>query len=158
MSDAPIICPTQHVQEDWIDYNGHMNMAFYHVVFDRGVDHVYDSLGIGAEYTRNQGGSVFTMEVHVNYLQEVALHAPLRVEWRLLDCDAKRLHFFEEMYHAEEGFLAATSEQMAMHVDMAAKRSSPLPEDVRGALDVMRERHAQLETPSQVGRVIRIRR
>ncbi len=45
-----------------------------------------------------------------------------------------------------------------MHVDMAAKRSSPLPEDVRGALDVMRERHAQLETPSQVGRVIRIRR
>ena len=158
MTDAPIICPIQHVQEDWIDYNGHMNMAFYHVVFDRGVDHVYDSLGIGAQYTRTQAGSVFTMEVHVNYLQEVALGDPLRVEWRLLDCDAKRLHFFEEMYHAEDGFLAATSEQMAMHVDMNAKRSSPLPEGVREQLDTMLAGHARLDTPAQVGRVIRIRR
>ena len=158
MTDAPIICPIQHVQEDWIDYNGHMNMAFYHVVFDRGVDHVYDSLGIGAQYTRTQAGSVFTMEVHVNYLQEVALGDPLRVEWRLLDCDAKRLHFFEEMYHAEDGFLAATSEQMAMHVDMNTKRSSPLPDAAREQLDAMLTRHAQLDTPAQVGRVIRIRR
>ena len=48
--EAPHTCPDQRVEAAWIDYNGHLNMAFYHVMFDRAVDHVYDTLGIGASY------------------------------------------------------------------------------------------------------------
>jgi len=155
---APITCPEMNVLEDWIDYNGHMNMAFYHVVFDKSLDTVYDDLGIGAAYVETEGGSLFTLEVHVNYLQEVALGDPLRVTWRLLDFDAKRIHFFEEMYHADEGFLVATSEQMAMHIDMNTRRSSSLPDRVQETLAKILRQHSELALPPQAGNAIRIRR
>ena len=158
MSHTPIVCPPEHVQEAWIDYNGHMNMAYYNVVFDHGVDHIYDQLGIGAEYTRSGAGSVFTMEVHVHYLQELALNDPVVVHFRFLDWDHKRLHFFEEMYHAEDGYLAATSEQLALHVDMQTRRSGPFPEAVQTRIAALAQPHKELPRPPQVGRVMGIKR
>jgi len=155
---GPIICPEQRVEKAWIDYNGHMNMAFYNLAFDRALDHVYDLLGIGAEHVAAGGGSCFTLETHVNYLQEVLLDDPLRVEFQLLDRDAKRLHFFEQMYHAEEGYLAATSEQLALHVDMGSRRAAPFADDVMARVDSLFEAHRRLERPEQAGRVIAIRR
>ena len=71
-------------------------------------------------------GSVFTLEVHLQYLQELNLHDRVRVHLQLLDFDEKRLHFFEYMYHAEKGYLAATSEQMAIHVDMKTENQRRL--------------------------------
>ena len=158
MFEAPITCPTQRVEESWIDYNGHMNVAFYSLAFDRALDHVYDTLGIGIEYTHAGLGSCFAAEVHLNYLSEVVLDDPLRVTFQLLDCDAKRLHFFEEMYHAETGELAATSEQLALHVDMSTRRSAPFPDDAQARIAELWAVHEQMERPEQVGRVIGIRR
>jgi len=158
MSVTPIACPDQRVESAWIDYNGHMNMAFYNLAFDRALDYVYDQLGIGAEYVRTGGGSCFTAEIHVNYVQELLLDDPIRVTFQLLDWDAKRLHFFETMYHAEQGYLAATSEQLALHVDMTSRRTAPFPEAVQARLSALMQDHARLERPAQVGRVIGIGR
>lgn len=152
------MCPEQRVEAAWIDYNGHMNMAFYNVAFDRALDHVYDLLGIGADYAAEGGGSCFAMEVHVNYLQELLLDDPIRVEFQLLDRDAKRLHFFEHMYHAKQGYLAATSEQLALHVDMASRRTAPFPADAAARIDALFERQAGLPRPELAGRTIGIRR
>ncbi|MEZ5598731.1 MAG: thioesterase family protein [Pseudomonadales bacterium] len=157
MSSA-ILCPRQTILPDWIDYNGHLNMAYYHVLFDRALDHVFDQLGIGEDYTRSGAGSAFTVQVHVNYLRELSLHDPVQVRFRLLDHDAKRMHFFEEMLHAEEGWLAATSEQMSLHVSMATRRSAPFPDAVIARLAELQEAHASLPRPPQVGSVIGIRR
>lgn len=157
-NDGPIICPEQRVEQAWIDYNGHMNMAFYNLAFDRALDHVYDLLGIGAEHVAAGGGSCFTLETHVNYLQELLLDDPIRVDFQLLDRDAKRLHFFEHMYHAEEGYLAATSEQLALHVDMGSRRAAPFADDVMTRVDSLFEAHRRLDRPEQAGRVIAIRR
>ncbi|MEZ5559106.1 MAG: thioesterase family protein [Pseudomonadales bacterium] len=154
--DAPIVCPEQKVEPAWIDYNGHMNMAFYNVAFDRGVDHLYDLLGVGAEYARSGAGSLFTMEVHVHYLNELVVDDPLSVRIRLLDFDSKRLHFFEEMYHATEGYLAATSEQLALHVDMQTRRSAPLPAAALSRVEDLLRSHSTLPRPEQVGHVIGI--
>ncbi len=104
-----------------------MNMAYYNVVFDQALDQVFDDLGIGAAYVRDGGGSCFTVEIHVTYIQELKLDDPIRVTFQLLDWDEKRLHFFGEMYHADEGYLAATSEQMSLHVDMTSRKAGPLP-------------------------------
>lgn len=157
-SDGPIVCPEQRVEEAWIDYNGHMNMAFYNLAFDRALDHVYDLLGIGAEHVAAGGGSCFTLETHVSYLQELMLGDPIRVEFQLLDRDAKRLHFFEHMYHAGEGYLAATSEQLALHVDMQARRAAPFAAEVMARIDALFEAQRRLERPEQAGRAIGIRR
>ncbi len=153
---SPVICPKQTVEEDWIDYNGHLNMAFYHVIFDRAVDHVYDQLGIGEAYTRSGAGSCFTMEVHVHYLRELSLHDEVEVHFHLLAYDHKRLHFFEQLYHAHQGYLAATSEQLGMHVDMQSRRSAPFPRDVLERVQELAEQHQHLPLPPQVGHVMGI--
>jgi len=153
---APFICTDRHVEPAWIDYNGHMNMAYYNLVFDQALDQVFDELGIGAEYVRSGGGSCFTVEIHVSYVQEVKLDDPLRITYQLLDWDEKRLHFFAEMFHAGEGYLAATSEQLSLHVDMRSRKAGPFPTDVQTRIGAMMNAHGQLPTPAQVGHVMGI--
>jgi acyl-CoA thioester hydrolase len=155
---APLECPPAKVIADWVDYNGHMNMAYYNVIFDQALDYAYDCLGIGEAYVRDSGCSHFTLEAHVTYLREVRLGDPLRITWQLLDCDAKRLHFFEHMYHAEEGYLAATSEQISMHVDMTERRAAVFPEHLKTAFEGVLRQHRQLPRPAQAGHVIGIPR
>lgn len=155
---APLECPPSEVIEAWVDYNGHMNMAYYNVVFDQALDHAYDCLGIGEAYVRDSGCSHFTLEAHVTYLREVKLGDPLHITWQLLDCDAKRLHYFEHMYHGKEGYLAATSEQISMHVDLAERRSTPFPDHLRAQFENILRQHRELPRPRQAGHVIGIPR
>ena len=155
---VPITCPTETVVEDWIDYNGHLNMAYYNVIFDHGIDHLYDHLGIGKDYTEKGMGSCFTLEAHVHYLKELSLGDEIRVELRLINFDSKRIHIFEEMYHHRKGYLAATSEQIGMHVDMKTRRSSPLPDEVQSKLETLMESHSKLPLPAQLGHQIGIKK
>lgn len=156
--DGPIVCPLQRVETAWIDYNGHMNMAYYNVLFDRALDHVFDLLGIGEGYVTSADGSCFTMEIHVNYLKELLSGDPVRVHLQLLDRDARRLHVFAQMYHAEQGYLAATSEQLSLHVDMIQRRAAPFPDAAMVRIDDLMARHASLPWPPQAGGRIAIRR
>ena len=156
--DVPITCPPETVIEDWIDFNGHLNMAFYNVIFDHALDHLYDYLGIGKAYAESGIGSCFTLEAHINYLNELSLGDEVGVKLRLIDCDSKRIHIFEEMYNLEEGYLAATSEQIGVHVDMQTRKSSPFPEEVRISLANLMEEHSLLAKPEQLGHQIGIKR
>ena len=124
MWQAPFIVPDQTIQPDWIDYNGHLNMAFYNVLFDRGVDHLYDALGIGEAYVRDGAGSCFTLEVHLNYLDELTLEDQVSVALQLIDYDAKRLHYFLTMTNSSTGALAATSENLALQSTQAPRQSN----------------------------------
>ena len=157
-AEHPIICPRLRVIEDWIDYNGHLNMAFYNVIFDKGVDYLFDYLGVGADYAKSGVGSCFTMQAHVNYLQELSLHDEVSVTMQILDYDHKRIHYFEQMHHATEGYLAATSEQLCMHIDMTTRRSASFPQAVQDKLQALMACHEQIDKPAQVGRSIGIRR
>ena len=125
---APFVSSLMHVKPQWIDYNGHLNMAYYNVLFDRAVDEVYELIGIGADYLKRTNHSTFTAEVHVRYVRELQANDPVRVTFQLLDFDLKRFHYFEQLFHATEGWVSATSENMTLHVDMAAKKVAPFPE------------------------------
>ena len=155
---APLLCPSERVSEDWIDYNGHLNMAYYNVIFDHSVDHFFDLLNIGADYAASGVGSCFTLEVHVHYVQELKLGDQVEVRLHLLDFDHKRLHFYQEMYHCDEGYLAATSEQMALHVDMTSRRSAPFPESVQIKIERFFAVHKQFPRSDRVGHTIGIPR
>src|SRR5437870_1324062 len=76
---APFVSSLMRVEPQWIDYNGHLNMAYYNVLFDRAVDEVYELIGIGAEYLKNHTHSSFTAEVHVRYIRELHEGDPVRV-------------------------------------------------------------------------------
>ncbi len=155
---APFVSSTMTVEPAWIDYNGHMNMAYYNVLFDRAADEAFLLLGLGPDYLMERGASSFTAEVHVRYLRELKVHDPVRVTLQLLDYDDKRVHFFEEIHHAKEDWMSATSEQLALHVDMKTRRVSPFPDDVLMRLGEMKAAHAILPPPDDVGRAIAMRK
>jgi acyl-CoA thioester hydrolase len=156
MSDipAPIESSVMTVEPQWIDYNGHLNMAYYNVLFDRAVDEVYETLGIGPSYLKRANHSTMTAEVHVRYLREIHEGTPVRVRFQLIDYDAKRMHYFEELVHATEGWLSATSENMTLHIDMAAKKVAPWPADVTERLARIKAVHSRLPLPDGAGRRI----
>src|ERR1044072_8630664 len=115
---APFQSSIMQIEPQWIDYNGHLNMAYYNVMFDRAIDELWLKLGIGPTYMKERHGSNFTPESHVRYLKEIHLGDPVRVSTLLVAADEKRLHTFEELRHATEGWLSATSENMTIHTDM----------------------------------------
>ncbi len=155
--DAPLSFPIVRVAPEWIDYNGHMNVAYYVLVFDKGVDGLLAHIGLDVEHVEEYKTSSFTLEAHVNYLQEVSEGDPLRVTCQLLDHDHKRIHYFLHMYHAEEKYLAATSEQLSMHIDMNIRRSSPYPDHVMTRIEALMQAHKEMSVPEQVGSVMKIR-
>jgi acyl-CoA thioester hydrolase len=151
---APFVSSVMRVEPAWIDYNGHLNMAYYNVLFDRAVDEAFELLGCGADYVKKRQLSFFTAEVHVRYLRELRAGDPVRVTFQLLDFDLKRMHCFEQLFHAEEGWVSATSENMSLHVDIIAKKTAPFPADLIKRLTQMKSAHAQLPVPEAAGRNI----
>lgn len=151
---APFLSSVMQIEPQWIDYNGHLNMAYYNVMFDRAIDELWLQLGIGPRYLKERRHSTFTAECHVRYLREIHLGDPAQVAILLVASDEKRLHTFEELRHATEGWLSATSENMTVHVDMSARKAAPFPTDIRARIDAVARAHAAVTRPEGIGRKI----
>ena len=124
---APFSQFSEPVRPEWIDHNGHMNVAYYMLAFDHATDAFYDYVGVGFAYKESSDYSTFSLEGHITYDREVMVGDILRFTTQLLDFDEKRLHYIHQMYHAEEGYLAATNELIGIHIDMSIRRSAPMP-------------------------------
>lgn len=145
---------TERVRPDWIDYNGHMNLAYYVLVFDHATDALLDRVGLGAAYREATGGSVFVAEAHVIYRSEVLAGEDLRVASRVVDVDEKRLRLFHEMTAGDDRRPAAGIELMILHVDLASRRTRPFPAAPLERLRELRAAQAALPLPREVGRGI----
>ncbi|WP_114390856.1 thioesterase family protein [Notoacmeibacter marinus] len=146
------------VPREWIDYNGHMNMAYYNRVCDLGVDDLFDHIGIGAAYRDTRNLSIYTAEFHTRFLREVMEGETLIVATQLLDHDEKRLHVFQEVRQTDEGWIAATGEGLCLHVDMSGPRVAPFPRDIAKTIAELAERQADLPRPGAAGGQIGISR
>ena len=129
LTDAPLATSELGIQPDWIDYNGHLNMAYYSVLFDRSVDDAFELLGMGPNYAKKRRLTTYTAEFHICYLRELHLEHRVSGRFHLLDYDAKRLHIFQELYHVD-GWLAATAETLTLHIDMSGPKAAPFPPDI----------------------------
>jgi acyl-CoA thioester hydrolase len=154
---APFSQARAVVRPEWIDYNGHMNVGYYHVAFDQAADAFFDFLGFTPAYRGDQRVTTFALESHLSFLREVREGDPIRFEARLLDFDAKRIHFYQEMFHAEQGYLAATYESLSVQVSLDTRRSAPLAEPLRARFAQIRAAHAKLGRPWQIGHAIALR-
>ena len=154
LGPTPFLSSVMQIEPQWIDYNGHLNMAYYNVMFDRAIDELWLKLGIGPGYRTARNGSTFTAECHVRYLREIHLGDPVQVSILLLAADEKRLHTFEELRHAREGWLSATSENMTIHIDMAARKTAPFPPDIRARIDALANSHRAIARPEGIGRKV----
>jgi acyl-CoA thioester hydrolase len=126
-------------------------MAYYNVMFDRAIDELWLQLGIGPAYMKERRNSTFTAECHVRYLREIHLGDPVQVSVLLVAADEKRLHTFEELRHATEGWLSATSENMTVHVDMEKRKTAPFPGDIQARIAATVNAHAAVARPEAIG-------
>lgn len=154
---APFISGVLDIREDWIDYNGHLNMAYYNVLFDLGADDAFARLGLGSTYARERRMTTYTAEIHVCYVRELHLTDKVTCSIHLLDYDEKRFHFYQELRHVD-GWLSATCENLTLHIDMDGPKVCPMPDDILVNLGAMRMAHADLPVPQRVGRAMGIRR
>ena len=155
---APLKLHKDLIVPEWIDYNGHMNVSYYVLVFDRATDEFFDFMGMTAEYRAARNVSAFTAEMHVNYIQEVKEGDEVYVTTQLLGYDEKRFHYFHQMYHAEQNYLSATSELLCLFVDMNQRRVTQMPAPILGRLAEIKQSHAALPLPEQVGSVMKVKR
>ena len=129
---APFVSRAMEIEKDWIDYNGHLNMAYYNVLFDRGSDEAFELHGHGRRL--RQGAAAHHLHRRSPRLLRPGTASRAtrsRVSFQLLDHDEKRLRAYQEIRHVD-GWLAATSETLSLHVDMTGPKVAPFPADVHG--------------------------
>lgn len=153
----PLICSPMKIRPDWIDYNGHLNMAYYGVIFDLSSDEIFARLGMGPDYRANRGFTTYSAEFHICYLREVKQGDEVHCSFQLIDHDEKRFHFYQEMFHAD-GWLAATGEGLGLNIDISGPRVAPMPADIQANFAELSRAHSGLPRPERVGRGIGIRR
>ena len=140
------------VRPDWIDHNGHMNLAYYTVLFDYATDLMFDVLDLGLAYRRRTDLGTFVTETHNRYERELLVGDKVRVAIQILFADDKRLHLAHEMFRLDNGERAATQELLFLHVDLKARRVTPFPPELKARVHAAAAAHKGLPRPPWVGR------
>ena len=133
------------VQDAWIDYNGHLSEAYYVLVLGHATDALMDKVGLDEEYREANDASLYTVEAHVRYLDEVPSGSDLEVRSSIIGVTSKLLWIWHELWVA--GRLRATEEILGVHV--CAGSSAALPVEVRDRAEL-----ACVAPPAEAGRRI----
>ena len=156
--DAPLIVGPWQVLPEWIDYNGHMNVAYYTMAFDQALDAVYEvHLGLGETFTKAARQGPYALQIQTHFLAEMHEGERFTGAFQLLDCDHKRMHCCHRMI-GEDGREAAFFEAVFMNVDLNTRRSAPYPAWAQTRLERMKSDHAALERPARLSAPIGLRR
>jgi acyl-CoA thioesterase FadM len=151
--DAPLSVYSDVVRAEWIDYNQHMSEGYYGVAFGHTTDAFMDFVGLDAVYRARSKATIYTVESHTLFLRELKVDTRLSFTTQVLGFDAKRIHVFHQMFHAGEGYLAATMEAMLLHVN-DEPRVVPMPPQVLDKVETIYKAHTPLAYPPQAGRRI----
>ena len=151
---VPLQLHKDTVRSEWIDYNGHMNLAYYVLVFDHATDVFLDYIGMTEQFRLEHEASTFAAELHVTYHKEVGLGDNLNVTTQLIGFDTRRIHYFHAMYDAADDKLVATNELMSLYMDMAERRVGVMPAIIQESLSNIQTEQSKLPVPEQVGRII----
>ena len=143
------------VLDEWIDYNGHMSEGFYGLVFGLASDEYLARMGFDEHYRTTDGGSFYTVETHIAFIDELALGTPLAVDTTVAGAEPKRVHLFHELRRTTDGALSATQESLMLHVDTAIDRVAPMGAELYAVLRADADAHAGLLADGTTGRAIR---
>ncbi|MSR12970.1 MAG: thioesterase-like protein [Gammaproteobacteria bacterium] len=143
------------VLSEWLDYNRHMNVAYYLVAFEQGIEDVKCAYGLDAAYRATKQRSTAALEAHLTYQNEANEGERLRVETRILDTDGKRLHLAQALYRGD--LLLATQEVLSISFDLAARRSCSFEPELAVRIAALIAAQATLPRPGWVGRAISLK-
>jgi acyl-CoA thioester hydrolase len=142
------------VQPGWCDYNQHLNDGYYTVIFSDATTAFMDHFGLGPEGRKASNHTLFTLEMHTNYLLEVKGGATVRIDTQLLGHDAKRMHIFHTMHRGDEAAIVATNEQMLLSIDMSGPKAAPWRPEVLEKIEEVWGAHQDLPRHKNAGRSI----
>ena len=118
-----VFLSSQKIIKDWIDYNNHMNVSYYLLIFDKfGADVLNDTFKMGEHSAKTTGKSTMIVESNITYNQELKIDDAVDVNLVYFDHDKKRLQYKMEMIHKEKKFLASTIEVLALYVDLNTRK------------------------------------
>lgn len=142
------------VSPDWVDYNGHMNVAYYVLVFDHASDTFLDAIDMGERYRNATDRSTFVVESHVTYQAETNEGDTVQVETRVLGVDGKKIHLFHRMTVNGGTETVATNEVLGLHVNLKTRRAEPMPEDRLARIQALMAEDADAPVPVEAGSAV----
>ena len=118
-----IFLTKQKIKKEWTDYNGHMNVAYYVLIFDQyGSEELMTLFKMGEESAKNTKKSTMVVESHITYNQEVQEGDEVEVNLIFCDHDKKRILYKLEMVHSEKKYVASTIEVLSLYVDLNQRK------------------------------------
>ncbi len=142
------------ILQDWVDYNGHLRDAYYLLIFSLASDSLMDHIGLGEAGRQSTGHSLFTLECHLNFLEEVKAGAAVEVYTQVMAHDKKRLHLCQSLHHVGAANSLAVNEVMLLNVEIAGPKSTAFASLVLEKIERMASLHASLPRPKFAGRTI----
>jgi acyl-CoA thioester hydrolase len=144
---------------EWIDYNGHLRDAYYGLIFSQSTDALMDRIGLDAPYRARTGCTLYTVEMHLHYLQEVKAADTAEVQLRILGLDAKRIHVALELVRKGHAGVAAAAEVMLLHVRQLEGKvaTAPFPAEIAAALATLQAQGAPLAAGAPGSRRMELR-
>ena len=152
--DGDLLVIRETVREDWLDHNGHMNVAAYLIAFDSAVRTLCTGLGIGPDQIPLSGKTIFVGQANIVYRQELVRGSRIRITARILAVTEGRAHACLSMYDEDSGALAAFNEQLFVCADMATRRPCPFPPVPKERFRAIFDAQRRFAVPRYVGRRI----
>jgi acyl-CoA thioester hydrolase len=144
------------VQPGWVDYNNHLNDGYYMVIFSDATTALMAHIGLGPEERAATNHTLFTVEIHLNYLREVKGGEMVRVDTQILGHDVKRLHVFHTLHVDNEAEARATNEQMLLNIDMSGPKAASFRPEVLAKIESIAKTQVDLPRPKNAGRAINL--
>jgi acyl-CoA thioester hydrolase len=145
---------TGQVEPEWVDYNHHLNDAYYMVIFSFATDGFLDTIGLDPATRVATGRTMFTLEVHLNYLQELKVETAVEVKTQVLAADTKRVRLFHTLCRPGLPAIHATNEQTLLHVALDGPKATTFAPDIQARIDTLVKAHASLPWHAHAGRAI----
>ena len=124
-----LLLSTNKIINNWTDYNGHMNLAFYILVFDKGAENILSKFQMGEQSAKTTRKSTMAVESHTTYNNEVKENEEVDVYLSYFDHDKKRLHYKLEMYEKSKNILSATTEVLSLYIDLNIRKVAEFESD-----------------------------
>ena len=156
---SPYKTRNQKVLPEWIDYNGHMNVAFYTLAFDKALDFFFeDVLGIGPSFVEKNKEGPFALKASYNYFSELLEEEIFFVDISILDFDSKRVHLFGEMRKDKSLELSAVFETVLMNMDLSARKVKQYPDRVLELFSIFKSSLVVDNIPIEIGKRITLKK
>ena len=127
-----VLLTTQKIIKEWTDYNNHMNLSYYILVFDLGAEVILSKFKMGEHSAKTTKKSTMVVETHTTYNREVKEGDEVDVFISYFDHDNKRLQYKLEMYDKVKNTLSATTEILSLYIDLNIRKTAEFePEKIK---------------------------